>query len=541
MIKMSKSAEKKIDPSQKAPRLVAVVDIGATSIRMAIAEITGDAKVRVLENLSQAVSLGRDSFVNGRIGQETIEDCVHALRIYREKLSEYGIESAEQIRVVATSAVREASNQLAFQDRVFIATGFEIESFDVAELHRVTYLGILPFLQQLGNGNFQNGELGRNLVCEIGGGSTEVLLLDNLDVHYSHTFRFGGLRVRRTLEALQVPLEKMRSLMKSQIQHVVGEIESALGERVPNHLIAMGSEMRWMASDILKRNLGKELAPIPLERLREFNQQYGKISPEKLALKFRMGLPDAMTLLPTLLAFELLASELKLDTILVANVNMRDGLITEMGMGKGFDASIEKQIIRSAVNVGRKYHFDESHCLHVAQLSRQLFEQLSEIHQLNRKMGSLLYIAAILHEIGLYIGSRGFHKHSMYLIRNSEFFGIGSADLLMIALIARYHRRAMPQAGHDGYGQLDREGRVAVSKLAAILRLARALNSGRNQRIREIQCRELGNRIVIRVENVADTSLEQLELNQSNSFFESVYGSRVVLENIKSAKTSIDS
>jgi len=134
------------DSVSAQPRLVAVIDIGSTSLRMQIAEIHSDRSVRRIESFSQAVSLGEDSFLKRSIELETIEDCVKVLSGYRDQLRAYGIEREDDIRVVATSGLNEAGNKRAFRDRIFIATGFEIEPFDEAELHRVTYLGVLPFL-----------------------------------------------------------------------------------------------------------------------------------------------------------------------------------------------------------------------------------------------------------------------------------------------------------------------------------------------------------------------------------------------------------
>ena len=130
------------------PKEVAVIDIGTSSIRMAIAEIDDFGGVRTLENLSQAVNLGKDTFTRGFIQKSTIEDCVRVLKaIYRTVLKQYQIADPNQIRVVATSAVREATNQLALLDRVYIATGIDIEPIDEVEVNRITYLSILPLLQ----------------------------------------------------------------------------------------------------------------------------------------------------------------------------------------------------------------------------------------------------------------------------------------------------------------------------------------------------------------------------------------------------------
>ncbi|MFN7627433.1 MAG: exopolyphosphatase, partial [Pirellula sp.] len=107
-------------------RPVAVVDIGSTSVRMAIAEIDPQGTVRTLEEVSQAVSLGKDTFTSQSISRRSIEECARVLKSYRRLMQEFGITRADQVRVVATSAVREASNRLAFIDRMYIATGLEV-------------------------------------------------------------------------------------------------------------------------------------------------------------------------------------------------------------------------------------------------------------------------------------------------------------------------------------------------------------------------------------------------------------------------------
>ena len=114
------------------PRTVAVIEVGTTSVRMAIAEVGASGAIRVLEALSQGVTLGKDSFMRGEIGKPTIEECVRVLKAYRLKLEEYGIRQVDQVRVVATSAVREALNQMAFVDRIYVATGLTVQPIDEA-------------------------------------------------------------------------------------------------------------------------------------------------------------------------------------------------------------------------------------------------------------------------------------------------------------------------------------------------------------------------------------------------------------------------
>jgi exopolyphosphatase/guanosine-5'-triphosphate,3'-diphosphate pyrophosphatase len=242
-----------------------------------------------------------------------------------------------------------------------------------------------------------------------------------------------------------------------------------------------------------------------------------------------MPFPDAESLAPALLAYLHLARVLGVSQVLVSSANLRDGLLREMGEGGAWTEDFRRQIFRSAVELGRKYHFDEEHGVHVAHLARLLYEQLRAEHSLDPRYELILSLAAVLHEIGGFVSNTSMHKHSMYLITNSDLFGLGTQDMLLVGLVARYHRRATPKSTHQGFNTLDRDRRVAVLKLAAMLRLAIALDTSRNQRIREFRCKRHGNRLVISVPNVDDLSVEQLALKQGCGMFEEVFGLKVLL------------
>src|SRR5262249_18416305 len=154
----------------------------------------------------------------------------------------------DQIRVVATSAVREASNRLAFIDRVFIATGIQVEPIDEAEVNRITYLGVAPFLH-----HERSLAESHAIVVEVGGGSTEVLVVRNENVISSHTYRLGSLRLRETLESYGAPTGKVRSIMQNQIERTVDEVVSQLPRDAPLALIALGGDVRYAASQLLSK------------------------------------------------------------------------------------------------------------------------------------------------------------------------------------------------------------------------------------------------------------------------------------------------
>ncbi len=504
---------------QKEKRSVAVIDIGATSIRMAIADIDGEGNVHVLENLSQAVTLGKDTFTQRRIRKSTIEDCVRVLKSYRRLLLEYGISRPDQMRVIATSAVREAINRMAFLDRVYIATGMDTEPLDEAEVNRITYMGIQPQLQA-------DPKLATSkcVVVEVGGGSTEVLVVQSGNVLFSHTYRLGSLRLLEMLEKFDAPPTKQRAIMENQIQRFVAQIREHVALDSPLEMVAIGGDVRFAAANLLEAWNPANLAYLSVDQLSAFTRKLLVMSDDEAVQKYGVSFQDAETIAPALLSYVLIARGFDQQSIAISDTNLRDGLLQDMAIRDVWTANFRSQIIRSAISLGRRFDFNEKHARHVATLCRKLFSELQAEHQLEPKLELILYLAALLHEVGMYINARSNHKHAMYLIRNSELFGLSRKDVLLVSLIARYHRRSSPQPQHEGYSALDRADRVVISKLAAILRLAIALDDSRSQRISDIQCRSDGKRLVITAKGVEDVSVEQLALRQSGNLFEETYG-----------------
>jgi exopolyphosphatase / guanosine-5'-triphosphate,3'-diphosphate pyrophosphatase len=505
-------------------RTAAVIDIGTSSIRMAIAEIDEANQVRLLESLSQGVALGKDTFTRGGIEKQTIEACVRVLKLYRAKLEEYGITNPQQLRVVATSAVREAANRLAFADRIYVATGLTVEPVDEAEVHRITYRSIQPLLAA--EPAFAEAT---TIICEVGGGSTELLVAEQRSVKYSHSYRLGSLRLRQNLQSLQAPQQKLRRLMEIEIRRSLETLAEHVPDSRPVKLLALGGDIRFAAEQLIPDWNPGTLGTIPVDQLASLCNRILGMTEDRIGREYHLALPEAETLGPALLVYLELSRILGLQQITVSNANLRDGLLKEMVDASIWTEDFRNQIISSALELGRKYHFDEPHAVHVAELSSQLFDDLQAEHGLDARSGLLLHLAALLHEIGGFVSNTSLHKHSMYLIQNSELFGLSANDVLLIALVARYHRRASPKPTHPGFNSLDRDRRVTVSKLAAILRIAIALDASRSQRVRSIQCTREKSTLIVTVPDVDDLSVEQLALRPGRSLFEEIFGMRVLL------------
>ena len=516
------------DSSGEFPRQVAVIDIGTSSIRMAIADIFADGRVKLLENLTQGVSLGKDTFTRGLIEKSTIEECASVLRSYRDRLREYRIQDNDQIRVIATSAVREASNRLAFVDRIYIATGFDVEPLDEAEVNRITYLGIQPFLQS-------EPELmeSRSIVAEIGGGSTELLVVQHGDIVSSHSYRLGSLRMLQALRTFRTSPGQLRSVMQQQIARTVDQVMQQIALEGPVEVLAIGGDVRVAASQILPDWNEQPLARLKTDALEEFTNHILTLTDNQLVRRYHLTFPDAETLGTALLAYVHLARRLGRDEMFLTHTNLRDGLLSEMANRGDWSEEFRTQVVRSATELGRRFEFDEPHATHVARLATRLFDELRDEHLLEDRYRLILYIAALLHEVGLFINASSHHKHSMYIIVHSELFGLSRRDRVLVGLVARYHRRASPKPVHQWYGNLDRDRRIAVSKMSAMLRLADALDRSHSQRIEDFSCQKAGHDLVVDITGVEDLSLEQLALKQKGPLFEETFGLRPRLRPVR--------
>ncbi|GIX04715.1 MAG: exopolyphosphatase [Planctomycetaceae bacterium] len=513
--------------SAATPQVVAVIDVGTTALRMTVAEISEGPHVRILANLSQPVALGRDTFTRGSIEKSTIEECVRVLRSYRRILHEHHVTRPEEIRCVATSAVREAQNRLAFLDRIYAATGFAITTLDEAEVNRITYHGVQPLLRA------ETQLQGRNIViAEVGGGSTEVLLVRDADVLFAHTYRLGSLRLREMLEVYRAPLTSFRRVLETHIQRILDSVLQQPMFRDVQDVIGLGGDLRFASKQIDPERAHERLIELPLSRLESFADQILGMNEDKLVHRYHLPYADAATLGPALLAYVYLCRALKVERLLVGHVNLRDGVLMEMATRGAWSDDFIQQVIRSGLECASKFKVDEPHARHVMKLCRILFQGLREEHRLEQRYEVLLSLAALLHEIGLYVSTGSYHKHTMYLINNSELFGLSRNDVMLVALVARYHRKSSPKPTHPGYSTLDRDQRIAVCKLAALLRVADALDATHHQRIHELRMTREAGRLILSIPHVDDLSLEQLALKQSGSLFEETYGMPVLLRRL---------
>jgi exopolyphosphatase / guanosine-5'-triphosphate,3'-diphosphate pyrophosphatase len=528
---------------------VAAIDIGSNSLRMAIAEVLPDGRIEVLERLQRAVRLGQDTFRRGRLGGQSMRAALAILQDYRQLLRLYHV---GRVRAVATSAVREAANADTFLDRVAMATGLHVEVIDPSEESRLTVSAVRQALEnspasaspagkvpagssptmELPAGSVPAGDREETLIADVGGGSTLLTVLEGGEIATSQSLRLGSIRLQEVLATSEDPPQRRAELYRYQIANVVSAVQGALPLERIESFVAAGGDARFAARQIGQSSELTELVTIELAAFDKLVERCQRYTAEELSKRHGIPFAEAETISPALLIYQTLLRKTKAEKIIVSHVSMRDGLLLELAgevTGRE-DPALLAGVIHSATTLAEKYHANLEHARNVAELAVRLFDGLQGDHGLSPRHRLLLRVAGLLHEIGGYVSNRAHHKHSEYLIANSEIFGLNRNEIAIVAQIARYHRRSMPRPSHLAYMALPRELRVAVNKLAALLRVADAVTRGHVRKAKDVRIERAGDDLILRVPGGADLLLEQRSIAAKGDLFEDIFGLKVRLE-----------
>ena len=513
------------------PSLVAVIEIGSTGIRLVVADVDGLGGFKVIDRAGKQSRIGRDVFTSGMVSREAVRECIAVLSPPSASSSAATASTPKDARVIATSALREAQNRDTFVDRIALQTGFKVVIVEDIEENHLMYLGVQHALQD------ERKLLSRSnaLILEVGGGSTEIMLLRRGRMAGAHSLRIGTVRFDEQVRGAGVSHAYLRQFLEDNVRTACDHLDSELPLESVKTFIVIGSDARLASSRISPRlaaaDGGENYAIIDRSDFIAFADEAAALSPEDCVAKLRVPWSDAEGMGYSLTIERLFLERTGAETVVVPNVSIREGLLlsTSLGSYAGVESEMRAQVVASAVSLGRKFHSDEAHARHVADLSLAIYDSLVREHGLGSRERLLMEIAGLLHDIGTFIKTSGHHKHGEYIVANSEIFGLSRADLTIVSNVVRYHRKAPPASTHVNFIALPREDRVVVMKLAAIIRVADALDRGHDQRVRDATFERREERFVIRASGAADLSLERLSLAEKGDMFEDVFGLEPVL------------
>jgi exopolyphosphatase / guanosine-5'-triphosphate,3'-diphosphate pyrophosphatase len=509
-----------------APGLVAAFDMGASAIRLAIAEVTPGARPRTVEEASKGVLIGRDTFSFGAIRSQTLDAAIGAVEGFKRLIDGYGV---RDVRAIATSAVREARNGDMFLDRIHARTGVAFDIINEAEESRLVFLAVRDALRR--HPAFRGT---RTLLAEVGGGSTSLTLLRRGEPNRSGVYALGSVRLRQQLDLRRHSQEIQTALVRRYVANVIDEIRLEIPLNRITHMIALGGDVRFLASQVEEGESRGRDHEISRERFLAFCDEVERLDEDGIAERFRLPAVEAETLGPSLLVYRALLTESAVRKVVVSDASLRAGVLLDVADvgGRLNIEDFERQVLASAEGLGQRYRWDREHGHHVSMLATRLFDELRDEHGLGDRARLLLKVAAMLHDVGMYVSLRAHHKHSQYILAASQIFGLSDEETAVVSNIARYHRRGMPQQSHVPYVALDKEDRLLVNKLAAILRVANALDAEHAQKVRDLRIVRRDRSWILELEGTGDLTMERLAATARADMFVETFGRQLVVQPI---------
>ena len=518
-------------------QMIAAIDIGTNSLHMVVVKIEATLpSFTIIAREKETVRLGDRNLMTGDLKPEVMSKAIACLGRFKTLAESLGTSS---IVAVATSAVRESPNGKEFLHQIETEVGLIVDLISGPEEARRIYLGVLSGME------FNNKP---HIIIDIGGGSTELILGDSEEPRSLTSTKIGAVRLTGELIASdpisETEFKYLQAYARGMLERSVEEVQGKLKIGDSPQLIGTSGTIETIATIHVREKLG--LIPttlngyqFSLQDLRTWVNRLRKMTnverasipgiPEKRSEVILSGaviLQEAMTLLGV-------------ESLTVCERSLREGVIVDWMLTHGFidnrlrfQSSIRE---RSVLKTAKKYQTNLEHSERVTAFALDIFDQTKgQLHYWNADQRQLLWAAAILHNCGHYISHSSHHKHSYYLIRNSELLGYNETEIEIIANIARYHRKSPPKKKHDSYRNLlHKEHRIMVNQLSAILRLAVALDRRQIGAIAYIKCDYIPNfkefKISIFPSTIDDEcSLEMWSLDYKKGVFEEEFGLRFV-------------
>ena len=498
----------------------AAIDVGSNALRLTIGDVDNQQRVTTLESLREPVRLGQDVFTNGVITEATMDQAVAAFEKFRHAID---LRGASWTKAVATSAVREALNREIFVDRLAGASGIEVTAIGPEEEARLIFLAVSDRL------SLKNKVA---LLIDIGGGSTEITLAEDESIVATESFRVGAVRLLNLFEEKKHGEVRFNQLLREYMDATQKKIKKEIGSRKIDLCVGTGGNIETLGdlrASFLRQGQNSAVTDDELDVL--LKKLQGMTYEQRIQ---ELGLrPDrADVIVPASAVLQKIVRIAGVKEVVIPHVGLKDGLLIDMIQELfGEKRPLRRdQVLASAIQLGRKYMFDEQHGTTVARYASRLFDETRALHNLGMEFRLLLEVAALLHDIGSFVNSIDHHKHTYYLLSVSPLIGLTQSQLAIVANVARYHRKSMPKPQHDGYRALSSKERVVVAKLSALLRLADAMDNEHASKVESFSVEYKKPKLTLRLRGEGDLLLEKWALVKKAPMFEDVFSVKLSIE-----------
>lgn len=493
---------------------------------MMAAEVSG-GKTQILAQDREVTRLGESVFRDGVISKSALDFLCATLARMSATYNRLGVAA---VRAVATSAVRDAGNQEEFVERVNKALGSNVEIISGPEEARLIHLGV--------EARWPRPEE-RTLIIDVGGGSAELIISRGDELVDAVSKPLGAVRLTQVFLESDPPKPEELHRLHRYIDEKLLDFYRQHGAEPFDRVIATSATAAAIVCGV---NEVPRTKRDTADRLRASTSQiqnlYEKLSGLAVASRRKItGIgPRRAEIVVAGSAVFLRALELfGHRSLYYCLAGVRDGIIADLArQGAGQEITrLSPEQAAVVKTMAKRYGVAAKHADVVARLSRRLFDLLRPLHQLPASAGKVLEAAAYLHDIGHFVSATGHHKHSAYLVANSDMPGFTGKERLAIAALCRFHRKSMPQIRHSHFQMLDSDSKRVVLNLIPLLRIADSLDRGHEQKVLDITGVSKNGSVTLQLQTEEDSGLELWAAAAAAEVFQQIYSKPLQIERTK--------
>jgi exopolyphosphatase / guanosine-5'-triphosphate,3'-diphosphate pyrophosphatase len=499
----------------------AAVDIGSNSVRLKIARLTGRS-LREIHEDREVTRLGESVFTDGFLSPDAIANTVKVLRRFHRSVQR---EAADSVRVVATSAVRDARNAQAFLEWVRSATGWKVEIISGLEEARLIHLGLI-------SSSGMRLSSSPILMMDLGGGSCELTISRKAHIRDTVSLPLGAVRLTNEFLKHDPPRKPELRRLRGFIEREIGRIADRIVRAHPRVVIATSGTADSLSSvsDALFKSKGKRAGVVSRAHARRIAKILAHRTVEERRKLSGVGPKRAEIIVAGSEVYAGLLERCQLAGFRYSPLGLRDGILAQMaaeydgGTRSGRQLETERwDSIRTAVE---HYRVDMDHAMKVRDAAMTLFTALKSLHKLPPEYKEWLSAAAMLYEVGDYVNRNGRHRHTHYIISHSEILGYTPQQRKVIAAVARYLGKSRPDETDNPMKVLLPSDRDPVRRASLLLRLARAINLSRSNAVRRtrVRMRRGGVELALVAKGHASVDLELWAVEKEKNYFRETFG-----------------
>ena len=503
---------------------IAALDCGSNSFHLIVADVETGGRIQVLDRAKELVRLGDSTLHTGVIPPELFRRALDALKFLRRIADRH---KPDALVAVATSAVREAQNGGEFVRAARDEVGIDIRVIRGDEEARLIYHGARGSL-----------DLSKRRVAlfDLGGGSLEIVLADAQELYFTASLKLGVIRLSEACPVSDPPTPRERAQVaeraRSMVEPVIARLR-AMGFDFVAFTSGTASALAGLLGLERERAGSQRTTTLPLKSLVELERRLGGMRAIERARLPGLDARRGDTIYTGAVVLRTVLELTGADEASLCETALREGIIADYVATNRPGILLVEEFPdlrrRSVMELARRCQFRDEHAGHVARLALSIFHQTRRLHGLPKGDAELLEYAALLHDIGFHVAAHRHHRHTEYLIQSHEMSGFSRDEVNVLALVGRYHRKSEPSRSHDAFSGLSKADRRRVRYLAAIVRVADALDRTQARLVRSVRCVVTDKAIEMRLDVDGDPELELWAARRKGDLLEELTGHKLRL------------